>query len=174
MTHEDLYTEAADRFGAIAKKYCGIVESASNFERPQLLEQIYDVLPALIDAAIHLPETNSLEDDTDNEVREGASDVRPTRMDGHEWQKLYQSLKDKLGDADLYRMVFNAAKDAEAIHGSLADDIADIYRDLKEGLILKDEASPRNAIWEWRFGFDSHWGHHAIDALKAIHDIRNY
>jgi len=163
--------EAAERFGAIAQKYCGIVQSASNLERLQLLAQIYDVLPSLIDAAIHLPDTNSLEDD---EVREGSADARSTRMDADAWSALHQLLKDKLGDADLYQMIFNGARDNEVIQGSLADDIADIYRDLEEGLVLKDEASPQNAIWEWRFGFDSHWGHHAIDALKAIHDIRNY
>ena len=40
-------------------------------------------------------------------------------------------LKGKLGDWDLYHQVFDPTQDDEA---SLADDIADIYSDLKEGL----------------------------------------
>jgi len=95
-------------------------------------------------------------------------------MDGDAWRKLYGSLKEKLGDADSYWMVFDAKKDNEAIRGSLADDIVDIYRDLQEGLVLKNKACPQSAIWEWRPLFDSHWGYHAMDALKAIHHIRNY
>ena len=53
----------------------------------------------------------------------------------------------------------------------LADDIADIYRDLKEGLVLSEthQAPPENIIWNWRVLFYSHWGKHAMDALLAIH-----
>jgi len=41
-------------------------------------------------------------------------------------------------------------RDTEAIHGSLADDIADIYRDLKDGLVLKEtrRSQPEDLIWE--------------------------
>jgi hypothetical protein len=77
-------------------------------------------------------------------------------------------LKEKLGDWDSYRQVFDPTEDTEAIFGSLADDIADIYRDLQEGLVLC-EARPQDAIWEWRLLFYSHWGKHAINALLTTH-----
>ena len=48
--------------------------------------------------------------------------------------------------------------------GSLADDAADIYRDLPSG--LND-----NAVGEWRFGFDNNWGKHAAEALYALHSL---
>ena len=35
-------------------------------------------------------------------------------------------------------MVFDPRTDNEAIHGSLSGDIADIYRDLKDGIVLKE------------------------------------
>jgi hypothetical protein len=38
---------------------------------------------------------------------------------------------------------------------SLADDIADIYRDLKKGFALL--GSRDGAVWEWRHGFEHHW-----------------
>lgn len=64
-------------------------------------------------------------------------------------------------------------KNNEAIRGSLADDIADIYFDLKEGFGLrqKHQIQPEKSIWCWRFGFYSHWGKHAMDALRTIHSI---
>lgn len=67
--------------------------------------------------------------------------------------------------------VFDPTKDREAIYGSLADDIADIYRDLKEGLVLHHSglASPNDILWDWRLGFYSHWGKHSMDALRTIH-----
>lgn len=173
MTREDSYTETAERFGAIAQKYCDIVDSSANFEKTELLAQIYQALPLLIDAAIRLPCADSSEDDGENKLDLGSPAASPARMSDSAWSRLYQSLKEKLGDADLYWTVFDSVKDNQAINGSLADDIADIYRDLKSGLALKEKISSQNAIWEWRVGFDSHWGDHAMSALKTIHDIRN-
>lgn len=54
-------------------------------------------------------------------------------------------------------MVFDPRTDNEAIHGSLSGDIADIYRDLKDGIVLKEtnEVPASETIFEWRFGFTS-------------------
>ena len=62
-------------------------------------------------------------------------------------------------------------EDKEAIFGTLADDLADIYRDLKEGLVLREEklASSADIIFNWRILYYSHWGKHAIDALLVLH-----
>ena len=79
-------------------------------------------------------------------------------------------LKEKLGNWDSYRQLFDPTEDNEAIFGSLADDIADIYFDLKEGLLLAEhQTPPEDIIWEWRLSFYSHWGKHAMDALLTIH-----
>jgi len=95
------------------------------------------------------------------------------RIGHEEWNQLYNALKEKLGDWDLYWQVFDPTKDNKAIYGTLADDIADIYRDLKNGINLteSDTVLPRDIISEWRFGFYSHWGRHAINALGTIHRL---
>ena len=88
-----------------------------------------------------------------------------------EWGRLYELLKDKLEDWDLYWQVFDPTKDSEAIRGSLADDIADIYRDVKEGLDVHNPnlALRQDTICSWRVLYYSHWGQHAINALYTIH-----
>jgi hypothetical protein len=177
MSIADNYAEVAGRFGAVSKNYCDIVDSSSSFEKSELLNRIYEVLPALIDAAIHLPDAGTLLDVAEDQENKHSVDAHRTlSSDPDVKHNRYRSLKEKLGDTDTYRMVFNAAGDDAAIHGSLADDITDIYLDLKDGLVLmeKNTSAPQDALWEWRFGFDSHWGHHAMNALKTIHDIRNY
>lgn len=69
-----------------------------------------------------------------------------------------------------YSEVFDPQGPAEIVVASLTDDILDIHRDLKRGLarIAAGEAE-RAAVWEWRFSFDAHWGHHAVGALGALH-----
>lgn len=51
----------------------------------------------------------------------------------------------------------------------LADDLADIWRDLKKGLVLFNAGHVPAAAWEWRQGFWQHWGHHAVGGLYALH-----
>src|SRR5262249_48569314 len=52
---------------------------------------------------------------------------------------------------------------------SIADDIADIYRDVVSGLGAYQVGRRAQAIWEWRFGFEHHWGGHATGAIRALH-----
>lgn len=55
--------------------------------------------------------------------------------------------------------------------GSLADDLADIWRDLRAGLdALEGGSQWQDVAWEWRFGLQTHWGRHAVEALRALHD----
>ena len=53
--------------------------------------------------------------------------------------------------------------------GDLADDVADIYRDLSAGLALVDAGHALEAQWELRFSFLTHWGRHASGAIRALH-----
>ena len=155
-------SKVADGFGVVAERFCSAVDSASNLDRAEFVTRIYRILPKLIDEAISLPNVQS----SDSDYKKSS-----TRIRLQEWERLYDLLKEKLGEWDRYRQVFDPTQDNEAIFGSLADDVADIYRDLKDGLALNEteRREPENAIWEWRLAFQSHWGKHAIDALLTIH-----
>lgn len=52
--------------------------------------------------------------------------------------------------------------------GDLADDLADIWRDLKHGLNLLDGGNPDAAVFHWREHFLIHWGSHAASALHVL------
>ncbi|MGA9473061.1 MAG: DUF5063 domain-containing protein [Terriglobales bacterium] len=153
-------------FSLVASQFCTVVDSTPRLERVQLLSRIYEVLPRLIHQGIVLPVVSPTAVDDLEEIKR-------SRVKQEEWGQLYESLKEKLGDWNLYWQVFDPTKDSEAVHGSLADDIADIYRDIKEGLRLRDPDLPlqRDAVWGWRFGYYSHWGQHAINALYTAHAL---
>ena len=72
---------------------------------------------------------------------------------------------------DGYWDVFDPLNEAdkESAFNSLADDLTDIYLDLKLGLLYYDRGYIIEALWEWRFNFDIHWGHHLVGAQRAIH-----
>lgn len=171
MTNVNDNTGITSRFAEIASRFCSVVDSASTIERADVLLQIYRILPKLIDEAISLPDL--LLSENDEPIGDSVPPISRAnvRRSVQEWGQLYNSLKEKLGDWDGYRQVFDPTEDKEAVTGSLADDIADIYRDLKEGLVHGEahDTEPGDIIWNWRLLFYSHWGKHAIDALLVIH-----
>ena len=55
------------------------------------------------------------------------------------------------------------------IVGDLVDDISDVFADVRKGIVLFDEGHLSAAHWEWTFGFQAHWGRHAVSAIRALH-----
>ena len=90
-------------------------------------------------------------------------------MSTDEWSELYGALKSKTGTDDQYWQVFDPSDQASLVASSLADDLADIYRELRGGLeALRSGAAPDDVMFEWRTSFDIHWATHAVGALSAL------
>lgn len=145
-------SDAVDNFVREARTYCRFVEKAAALQLADRLRAAREHLLSLYSAALSLP---SVEPD-DRDARP-SHDV-PTDWPGFE-------------DKDAYWEVFDPYEhdDNEPVAGSLADDVLDVYSDIRRGLALWDASQTQNAIWEWRFHFDIHWGDHAVDALRALH-----
>jgi hypothetical protein len=57
----------------------------------------------------------------------------------------------------------------EASVGDIADDLLDIYCDVKTGLTHYRAGHPVQAAFHWKFTWGVHWGRHATSALRALH-----
>jgi hypothetical protein len=73
-----------------------------------------------------------------------------------------------------YGEVFDTTKvpPEEPSLGDLADDLLDIYTDVKAGLLHYAEGHIVQAVWQWQFTWGVHWGRHATSALRAMHCFR--
>jgi hypothetical protein len=145
-------TAAVDIFVREARSYCSFVDKAATLSLADRLRTARARLLDLYSAALSLPSVKP-------EDAEASPDPDvPTGWPGFE-------------DKDVYWEVFDPYEheDNEPTAGSLADDVLDVYRDIRRGLTLWDASQTQNAIWEWRFHFDVHWGDHAVDALRALH-----
>jgi hypothetical protein len=55
--------------------------------------------------------------------------------------------------------------------GQLTDDLTDIWKDVKTGLLMLDAGRPEaesDALWHWRSMLEVHWGPHASWAIGAL------
>ena len=55
------------------------------------------------------------------------------------------------------------------VANSIADDLRDIYVDLKRGLTLYQAGALVAACWSWRFSFEIHWGEHLVGLQRALY-----
>jgi hypothetical protein len=69
-----------------------------------------------------------------------------------------------------YSVIINAmtVPPEEPAVGDIADDLADVYRDLAVGLFLYNAGHKEEAIWQWHFDFHNHWKEHAAWAIFAL------
>ena len=57
----------------------------------------------------------------------------------------------------------------ETMMGDAIDDLEDIAGDLSEVAVLLRKGEPANAIWQFRFSFESHWGRHLRSLQGYVH-----
>jgi uncharacterized protein DUF5063 len=155
------HDDAVQRFAAAAERYCDLIESDWRPRRETLFTELAGALADLYIAALALPDAVNDSDDLPDD-----------RLTHEAWRTAFFPFAEALSANDFYYTVSpfkESRRKPKALGGSLSDDLGDIYRDVKEGLLLRDDGFSADAVWHWRFNFWSHWGAHAVDALRIIH-----
>jgi hypothetical protein len=162
----DTQETVLDRFYAAATSFMTCVDSASTLEPDAFLIQAGLCLAELYCAALYVPVVEPESEDLH---------LMGRTVEEHfaERKKRCSSLEEKLGARDTYWVIFDSTKQEEPVQGSLANDITDIYLDLKRDLQFKDKGIARaDRIFQIYLSFREHWARHAIHALSTIHDLR--
>ncbi|MCD7036507.1 DUF5063 domain-containing protein [Metabacillus sp. GX 13764] len=146
-----MINEDVKSFLSSANHYCTMIDSLHGFNEKSLDELLAALLELYI-KALRLPE------------------VEPDHAEAPQFEISFP--KADFAKYEYYWEVFDPYKLEEPVCGSLSDDILDIYKDLKEGIILFEQNTPNEAIWHLKFSFQTHWGLHAVNALRALHAVK--
>lgn len=148
----------ANQLVAIARRYCELIESMEAGHR-EPLAQLNEILPRLHAAMAAVgPTGDEAEDDPS--------------IDLDQRFELFTRLRRLLGDLDGYWMEYDVTPNRQEMSGSLADDLTDIYWELKQGLArLKGNGDARRTLGLWRTGFCRHWGQHVVDAERHLYAL---
>jgi hypothetical protein len=141
----------------VARDYCALIEGSGG-QDDQWLGEIAKLLPRLHAAVSAL-----------GKAQQDRDHVLVADLDAR--FELFTHLRDLLGDRDAYWMEFDVAEEGQTMSGSLADDLTDIYCELKHSLKLLD-GQPDEALEGLRRGFKVHWGQHLVDAERHLYDLR--
>jgi len=138
---------------SLARRYCEVIETSST-ENVSWLKEVAQLLPR-VHAAV-------------GSINGGAHEgVSGLAADLDKRFELFTRLVKLLGDRDSYWLEFDSHDDSQMMTGSLADDLTDIYCELKHGLRTVDE-NPADSIHAWVEGFSRHWGQHLVDAQRHL------
>ena len=143
-----------------AERCCALIEQAESMERAEFAVALAASLAGLLSAASQLPDVEP----GDFEIPDGPGQ--------EQWSDRFTAIQRTLGEwADYWTTLATHGDEAsEPVFLPMGDDLADIWRDLKRGLIGLEHGAPADDVtWEWRFGFHTHWGRHATEALRAVH-----
>ena len=150
--------ESVVAFAKAAERY-GELQSSEAEPVARWLQQVQRSLLELYRLALDLPPSVEVIDD------------RRVRVEHEQWLDQFNRIGKAIASADGYWMVYEPFGDpAEPVYASLADDLADVWRDLEEGFrTMRLTGSWRSAAWQWQWGLVNHWGQHAVDAIAIIH-----
>ena len=83
-----------------------------------------------------------------------------------EYEVIREHVSERFPDLGFYNGAHHISEriaDSETNVGDSIDDICDIVGDLEEVLWCWDNTSIDDALWHFRFGYETHWGKHLRD-----------
>ena len=144
-----------------ARDFCRLIDRIPR--QGDWLAPLFQLLPRLHANVVAVPDP-------------GGTDFVPETADLDARFDLFSRLRKRLGERDVYWLEFDHPEDvyADDDHrtGSLADDLTDIYFELKRGLRLLDAWGPDAVAHLWEVGFNRHWGQHLVDAERHLYALK--
>ena len=160
--------DAAD-MADLARHYCRLIESIGSERDPRWLREVFTLLPKLHIAVVSLDGDDR--HDEDPALADADNEQRHVDELEHRFE-LYSRVRRELGEHDNYWLEFDPVGDGHGdMSGSLADDLVDIYHDIKGGLDKLPEADDA-AIDHWKRTYRLHWGQHLVDAERHLYALK--
>ncbi|MBB5181565.1 hypothetical protein HNQ44_003030 [Planomicrobium koreense] len=147
-----MQSQEVEAFRVLATAYCDFIDSSRSFDEEESFKKLLRIISQLYTNALDLPEVEVEEEhlpDVDFPLPE--VDIK---------------------HHNVYTEIFDPYHAETPVNGCLDDDIMGIYSDLKKGLLLYEQGHGIEAVWEWKFGLEEHWGEHATSAIRALHSIK--
>ena len=58
--------------------------------------------------------------------------------------------------------------DGEIIRTDIQEELADIYQNVAEGLVLYKTGYESDGLWHWRLTFEFHWGRRLLSIIDTL------
>ena len=146
----------------VANEYCYFLENAEDKKKEQVLMFMQRILPLLYLKGSLLPSIEPEYPEADERF-----------VTQEKWEVLFTDLRKIFGEEDEFLIIDPQHINAEEpLKASISDNLADIYQDLKDFILLyqrNTHAARENAVHDCEKLFASHWGFRIGNILGRIH-----
>ncbi len=158
---EPAYSNSVIELLKVANEYCIFIENADNNSKENILDFVQKIIPLLYLKGSLLPYINI----EDNEASERF-------VTEEQWDTLFSTLREKLiADDEYWFLDYNSADKTDPVKASLSENLADIYQDLKDFVMLYQKptrAAKQNAAHDCKHLFETHWGTKALQLSQWV------
>ena len=172
---EFLKRTSTETFLLAARQFVGLLET-SNIDKEIFYSKVHTALLDLYSTGhkfdqIELKYSTKHKDFDRDSIFENKNTVQISELgdEAFYWEIFDPTYSEKEGQPNAGWTI----TDREATQHWLVDDFADIYHDLKIELIkidiIETDEAVEDALWQLKWSFAHHWGHHCINALRYFH-----
>jgi len=158
---EPVYSQAVLDMFTVANEYCIFVEKAGGYGKADIYSYFQKVLPLLYIKGALIPE-----------ITVEYPEANERYLTEEQWQHVLHVLRNKFDEDDTFSFSDPNPGDSSNLLLSLAENLADIYQDMKDFVLLyskEQHAARENAVHEIGRLYKSHWGHRALICLTQLH-----
>jgi hypothetical protein len=149
-------------FLRVAHEYCIFCEKSFDKSKTEITEFILKIGPLLYLKGKLLP---IIEPDYPESSERFVTE--------EEWQEVFNAFRSVyLGEDEYHQVSYEEFNEYEAVKESLAENLTDIYQDLKDFVLLyqkNSQATRQNAVHDCRALFETRWGPKVLSSLRYLH-----
>jgi hypothetical protein len=150
--------EVRDDISAAIRRYLDVLEGKND-------ATLYELAKALDELVLTYHRTADVEPDTTEASAAPRTDEK----------RIIDAADAAFPDLGWYALVDPEGGPEQAVGMSIAaGDLAEIASDLLEVLWLFENASHNDAVWQFRFGYQTHWGRHLHEVRTYLHGLAAY
>ena len=159
---EPAYSQHVLELLRIGHEYCLYIENTDSHSAMELVSFAHKLFPMLYLKGLFLPDV-----ETDPE------EVGERYVTEEEWESVFNLLRNKLQEKDLFWTIDPEITGGnEPVKLSLAENLTDIYQDLKDFIMQyqkKSRAAKEVAVKECKNWFHERWGKRIAEAVSYLH-----
>jgi len=146
----------------VANDFTSFIEKAEEYSRDQIITYLQRIFAVIYLKASLLPDVKVKDEDAiEHYVTE------------ENWENVFNTIHAKLGQEDLYYYIdLHERTQQDAIRASISENIADIYQDLKDFILLFQkpiQTFQENAVKECKHLFQTRYGYRLVNCHTAVH-----
>jgi hypothetical protein len=148
----------------VANEYCLFIEKAHEYGKEEIFDYLHKISPLLYLKGTLIPNVDA-----------GEPEIAKRFVTIETWENIFNGLRNVFGKDDEYWYIDEKTFNGEdVVKGSMAEDLSDIYQDLKDFVLLynkRTHSAILSAISECRQLFYTNWGYKIIRIQKNIHHL---